>query len=74
MTSIKRVKLIAIAAVLAIAGFVLPSANATGQGLRSRMELVGYSVPFGERAGTDDGTVFAVQFMGDTHGSLETCG
>jgi hypothetical protein len=69
-----RAKLLAIISITAFAGVALSSGRATGQAVRGRMELVGISVPFPERAGSDDGTDFAVQFMGDTHGSLETCG
>src|SRR5262249_36937421 len=49
------------------------SGNPESQGGR-QFELVGISTPFTERAGSNDGAVFAIHFMGDTHGSLDTCG
>jgi len=45
-----------------------------GQESRRQFELVGISMPFADRAGSDDGAEFAIHFMGDTHGSLDTCG
>src|SRR5262249_16031785 len=49
------------------------SSNPESQGGR-QFELVGISTPFTERAGSNDGAVFAIHFTGDTHGSLDTCG
>jgi hypothetical protein len=46
---------------------------AQDQGARS-FEMVGVNVPFEKRIGADDGAVFVVHFMGDTHGSLDPCG
>ena len=40
----------------------------------NKLEIIGVSVPFNERAGADDGALFAVHFGGDNHGSLDTCG
>lgn len=40
----------------------------------NRLEFVGVGVPLDTSTGVDDGAVLAVQFMGDTHGNLDTCG
>jgi hypothetical protein len=41
---------------------------------QDRPEILGHNLPFEERIGTDDGALFVVHFIGDTHGSLEACG
>jgi hypothetical protein len=69
-----RAKLIAGLAVVGLLGLALAGRGAASQDWRSRLELVGVSTPFAERAGADDGMAFAVHFMGDTRGSLDTCG
>ncbi|HMG35146.1 MAG TPA: hypothetical protein VKM94_14500 [Blastocatellia bacterium] len=51
-----------------------PTVGVAGQESRRQFELVGISMPFADRAGSDDGAEFAIHFMGDTHGSLDTCG
>jgi hypothetical protein len=73
-TRMNRIRLTVTLAISALVGFVLLTNQVIGQGLRQKMELVGFSVPFAERAGSDDGVAFAIQFMGSTHGSLDTCG
>ena len=40
----------------------------------SKSDIVGYGATMEARLGKDDGTAFVIHFMGDTHGSLETCG
>lgn len=47
--------------------------SAHGQ-LANRLEFVGLGVPLDKSTGADDGAILAVQFMGDTHGNLDTCG
>jgi len=76
--AIKRIKLLII---LSAAGFICSSlawqetlAIAEQEQPTRRLEVVGVSVPFAERMGTDDGAAFAVHFIGSTHGSLEPCG
>ena len=71
----RQLKLVAFVGVVIALGIGLATGQAAGgQELRSRLELVGTSVPLSERAGSDDGLAFAIQFMGDTHGTLDTCG
>lgn len=41
---------------------------------QDRPEILGHNLSFQERIGTDDGALFVVHFIGDTHGSLEACG
>ena len=70
----KRLKLITVVVIAVSFGVAFSDRAAVGQDSRRWMEFVGMSVPFLERAGTDDGLAFAIQFGGDTHGSLDTCG
>jgi hypothetical protein len=76
--AIKKIKLLVI---LSAAAFICSSlawqktqATAEQEEPQRRLEIVGVSVPFAERMGTDDGAAFVVHFIGSTHGSLEPCG
>jgi hypothetical protein len=76
--AIKRIKLLVI---LLTATFICSSlvwqktlATVEQEQPQRRLEVIGVSVPFAERMGTDDGAAFALHFIGSTHGSLEPCG
>jgi 2',3'-cyclic-nucleotide 2'-phosphodiesterase (5'-nucleotidase family) len=40
----------------------------------ARTEIAGFGSSMEQRLGQDDGAAFVIHFMGDAHGSLETCG
>lgn len=76
--TIKRIKLIAVA-VIVVSWFAglragQTAANPEQEQPRRALEFVPVTAPLETRAGTDDGAVFAIQFIGSTHGSLEPCG
>ena len=41
---------------------------------RSPLDIVGRGSSLVERVGNDDGALFAIHFVGDIHGNLDTCG
>ena len=41
---------------------------------RSPLDIAGRGSSLVERVGNDDGALFAIQFVGDIHGNLDTCG
>ena len=38
------------------------------------MDIAGRGSSLIERVGKDDGALFAIHFVGDIHGNLDTCG
>lgn len=75
---IKEIKLVVtlLAAILVCLPLAWQTSRATlaQEQPQNRIEVVGVSMPFAERTGVDDGAVFAIHFIGGTHGSLEPCG
>ena len=39
-----------------------------------KLDIVGFGASMSDRLGADDHPAFAVHFIGEVHGSLETCG
>ncbi|HWO00139.1 MAG TPA: hypothetical protein VNS63_12815 [Blastocatellia bacterium] len=73
----KRVKLPVLLAAFVLCSYLAmtdPGVSIARGQLTNRLEFVGVGVPLDKSTGTDDGAVFAVHFMGDTHGNLDTCG
>jgi hypothetical protein len=48
--------------------------NAGSSQQAHRAEIVGINASMDERLGADDQPAFVVHFVGEVHGSLETCG
>ena len=75
---IKRIKLIVLICVLALAGVGLCGqpklTHAAQEQPRRALEFVPINAPLDARAGVDDGAMLAVHFFGSTRGTLETCG
>ena len=71
--SVKIVAILSVAA--AIATVLWMQAATAAQDRPQRLfEIVGMDVPLEKRFGADDGAALVVHFMGDTRGSLDTCG
>ena len=75
---VKQIKLIVMIGVLAFATFGRFGQAALGSAAqeqpRRALELVPVSTPLEARVGLDDGALLAVQFLGNTRGTLDTCG
>jgi len=41
---------------------------------KNALDVAGFGLTLPERVGADDGALFAIQFLGDLHGSLDNCG
>src|SRR5689334_15601904 len=53
-------------------GRILAQENPTQE--KNPLDVAGFGLSVAERVGTDDGALFAIQFLGDLHGSLDNCG
>ena len=78
MAKNRSVKLLKIAAIVVVTVAIYfpwrASANQDSGQAPQRLQVAGYGASMDERLGKDDGAAFVIHFMGDTHGSLETCG
>ncbi|MFY9556031.1 MAG: hypothetical protein WAV20_08060 [Blastocatellia bacterium] len=73
---IKKVKLFAALSIVVICVALQFQTAARGEQDQSArlFEIAGMNVTLEERIGVDDGAAFAVHFVGDTRGNLDTCG
>jgi len=53
-------------------GRILAQDNRTQE--KDPLDVAGFGLSLAERVGADDGALFAIQFLGDLHGSLDNCG
>jgi hypothetical protein len=72
---LNAIKLAAVAIVVATVYFPWKTdASQATSPATARTEIVGFGSSMEQRLGKDDGAAFVIHFMGDAHGSLETCG
>ena len=72
MKSIKLAILVVFSSSFLIGLFATTPASLAQE--RSPLEIVGRGSSLVERVGNDDGALFAIHFVGDIHGNLDTCG
>ena len=71
-TLLRRLK-ICVTAGAAIAGLTLTQ-GAVGARSSQHIDIRGRAETLADRVGSDDGVVLMVQFLGDVHGSIDSCG